>query len=163
MRGRAPRIDVCFLNLTQVYAMYRIGFSLILLVGIVGAIGCGGPKLVKVTGRVTLDGKDLEDGEITFVSKDPAIGPDAGKITGGRFDVMVKPGSKKVEIRASKQIGVIKDKAMGGDFPQFESIIPDKYNEKSELTLDVPDAGVQDKLFELKSEKRGPVRPPIGP
>jgi hypothetical protein len=130
--------------------MYRL-LTVGLLAAVFCAAGCGGPKMVKVSGRVTLDGKDLPDGEIILVPDDPKQGPDAGKITDGRFELMARPGPKKVEIRASRELPPIKDKAMGGaGIPQFESIIPQKYNDKTELKLDVPDSGVQDKVFELK-------------
>ncbi|MDY3557570.1 hypothetical protein R5W23_000097 [Gemmata sp. JC673] len=121
--------------------------------------GCGGPSVVKVSGRVTLDGKGVEDGEIVLVPTDPKLGPDAGKITGGRFELMAKPGAKKVEIRANREITGKKDGAMGSPFKTFESIIPDRYNDRSELTLDVPTTDVTEKLFELKSEKRGSKAP----
>jgi len=129
-----------------------------------GVAGCE-QKLVKVSGRVTLDGADLPDGDIVLVPEDPKQGPDAGKIVNGRFEVMAKPGKKKVEIRASKELPPIKDGAMGGaGIPRFESIINEKYNDKTELTLDVPAGGVNDQLFELKTVKtKAPPTAPIGP
>jgi hypothetical protein len=141
--------------------MYRFLLFSVVCAAVCSA-GCGNP-LAKVTGRVTLDGKDITDGEIILVPEDPTQGPDAGKITAGKFDLMAKPGKKKVEIRATRELPPIKDPAMGGaGIPQFESIIPQKYNDKTELTLEVPPSGVADKLFELKSEKgRSPV--PKGP
>ncbi|HEY1191710.1 MAG TPA: hypothetical protein VGE74_29020 [Gemmata sp.] len=136
---------------------------LVALVLVLGASGCGAPSLVKVSGRVTLDGKELEDGEISLVPADPKHGLDAGKITGGRFEFLAKPGMKKVAIRANREVTGKKDAAMGNNFRQFESIVPERYNEKTELTLDVPTDGVVDHLFELQSDKRGSGADPKGP
>ncbi len=141
--------------------MYRS--ILILVIGpVVFAIGCGGPKYVKVTGHVTLNGESVNDGEIILVPDDRKLGADAGKITNGNFELLAKPGAKKVEIRASREIKSMKDNAMGGSTPQFESIIPPQYNDQSELKWTVSDSGEKDKLFELKGE-RGKTYVPRGP
>lgn len=139
--------------------MVRSLIGFVLLGVAVGSSGCDS-SLVQVTGQVTLDGKDLPDGEIIFVPEDPTQAPDAGKISNGKFDVLVKPGNKKVEIRASRELPPIKDEAMGeAGVPRFESIIPQQYNDKTQLTLEVPPTGVSNKLFELQGMKGQPASP----
>ena len=100
------------------------------------AIGCNnGPKMVKVTGDVSYEGKPVESGEIIFLSTDPAFGPDAGPIANGRFEFMAKTGSKRVEIRGTKQVAMT---AMG---PLMKEFIPLEFNADSKLTAEVTPAG----------------------
>lgn len=110
--------------------------------------GCSPPKPVPVSGRVTLDGEDLAEGDIEFVSDNPAFGPEAGKVAQGRFELQARPGKNKVKITATRKL------PPKGGFDYFESVIPAKYNEQTELTADVPGEGRSDLLFELKSDKK---------
>lgn len=112
------------------------------------AAGCSGPTHAPVAGRVTLDQADLPDGEIQFVHENPAFGPEAGPIAGGRFDLKARPGKNKVRITAARMTG----KKGGFDF--FENVVPARYNETTELTADIPNGGSPDLLFELKSDKK---------
>jgi hypothetical protein len=112
------------------------------------AAGCAPPKQVKVSGRVTLDGADLSEGDIVFVPNDASKRQEAGKIVGGRYEVSVWPGDHKVQISAAREL------PKKGEFAYFESIIPERYNEKTELTATVPPEGKQDVNFELKSDKK---------
>jgi hypothetical protein len=112
------------------------------------AAGCSGDRPVPVAGRVTLDGADLAQGEIQFVPDDPARGPEAGPVTNGRFELAARPGKHKVRVTAAKSTG------FKGGFEYFESIVPARYNDATELTADVPAGGSRELKFELRSDKR---------
>jgi hypothetical protein len=111
-------------------------------------VGCGpdGPQMVEVSGTVKYDGKDVPDGDIMFVPENKAIGPDAGKIKDGKYAFKVKSGRHRVEITALRKIPGKKD-AMGED--ATEHAIPEKYNVKSELTVEVA-PGKANHPFDLK-------------
>lgn len=117
------------------------------VVGVMTA-GCSGPSHAPVAGRVTFDQTDLPDGEIQFVHENPAFGPEAGPISGGRFDLKARPGKNKVRITAARSIG------KKGGFEFSENYVPARYNDSTELTADIPNAGNPDLLFELKSDKK---------
>ena len=109
-----------------------VGLLAVLLV----AAGCGsGPKLYEVDGTVTLDGKDLPEGDIVFTPEDPKLGPDAGKIKDGKYKFKSKAGKMKVQIRATREVPG--KKGPMGTEPLLEDIIADEYNAKTTLTADI--------------------------
>lgn len=122
-------------------------------------------NLVKAGGTVTLDGKPLPNAVVTFES--PVDGTNANGLTGadGRYVLMfdsqmagVMPGKKIVRISTTKKILGLNAKegeeasesdAAGG--PRVE-LVPDKFNRKTELTVEVtPDK--TDYNFDLTSEE----------
>ncbi len=122
--------------------MIAVSFALLL------AAGCGGsPKLVPVTGKVVHGGKGLTAGSVWL---HPAEGnPWQGEKPGGQLQLDgsftmktyphgegVPPGAYKVTL-APELAGRIRR-------PDYGKA------EKTPLRLDVPDGGVQDKVFEVK-------------
>jgi len=107
--------------------------------------GCGGDGRVQISGVVTLDGVPIESGTIAFRPVDGS-GPTAGVlISHGRYSARVWPGRMRVEIQGYKEVG--QERALASDpdspiVPKTEPIVPEKYNTKSILTIDVnEDAG----------------------
>jgi hypothetical protein len=104
--------------------------------------GCGTAdprsRSFEVSGTVTYNGRPLPDGDVTLISDDPTLAADGGKITAGRFRFLASAGRKRVEVRASREIpippGVVRD-------PRYEDYVPAKYNERSELSLEVVPGG----------------------
>jgi hypothetical protein len=102
--------------------------------------GCGaGSNLATVSGEVKIDGKLADKGEVAFLSAD-GTAPSAGGQIGpdGRYTARVPLGLMKVEVRVSKVVG--KKALYGKDGPYqevLEEILPERYNTKTELTLDV--------------------------
>ena len=86
----------------------------LLALTVVGLSGCGpsGPKRYPVSGVVNFDGKPLQEGHIVLMPADGKGAPDAGPITDGKFSFEALPGTKKVEITASREEGEI-DPVMG--------------------------------------------------
>lgn len=114
--------------------------------------GCGrsGPVDYPISGKVTWDGKPIPYGYITLTPTDVSgVAPDSGTITDGRFDFRAKPGPKRVEVRADREVGSV-DKAMGS--MQREQYIPAHFNDKSTLTAEVPEGGKSDYEFNLTAK-----------
>jgi hypothetical protein len=117
-----------------------------------GLTGCGdssGPpaaKRYKVSGTVTLDGKSIASGAIRFL--DVKGGGDGGEIKNGSYSLLATPGEKRVEISASAP----SDKNVEGkeSVKDTVSLVPAKYNSKSELKQTVAEKD-NNFNFELKS------------
>jgi hypothetical protein len=62
----------------------RLG-RLVCAVGLLALAGCGGPKLVSVSGKVTVGGQPLTTGQVLF-SPDPSKGNNARVACVGRLD-----------------------------------------------------------------------------
>jgi hypothetical protein len=123
--------------------------------------GCGGPDvervpLVRVRGKVTLDGKPLKQAVVVFESADGSFSY-AETNSWGRYDLRfdsqtrgVTPGTKTVRVSMNRRIhglnsndeGAPGDKAGGSFRKQPPERVPEKYNVQSTLTVDVkPAAG----------------------
>ena len=118
--------------------------------------GCGGPSgpvKVTVTGKITLDGKPVPNGQVIFSDAAGVVAADSGDIKNGQFSFRSTLGSKKVSI-SSMQASADKKAAVGGipgdpvseknPATVYEDIIPEKYNSKTELKVDVTQKGPND-------------------
>jgi hypothetical protein len=121
---------------------------------VVGCGGGGGPSAT-VSGEVLVDGKPLEDGNITFTGPSGKI--NAGPISNGRYEgVKAEPGLNKVSL-SERRPGPKKAPYPGSKVmhPTIEEGLPEKYNEKSDLTLDVqPGANTKDWKVEGKPRRK---------
>jgi hypothetical protein len=119
----------------------------VLVLAIVLAGGCGGIKRVPVKGKVTYDGKAIEDGEIRFIPQRMDIGPVAGShIVNGSYECAgpkggVMPGKCKVEITAYRPLRAKPDP----NVPDEQKV---QYLKKT-VDYNVPDAGPVEKNFDL--------------
>ena len=123
-----------------------------LLVALGTLTGCDSGAMVKVTGVVTLDGKPIEKGAITFVPADGKAPTTGGPIKAGRYTVQVPRGLMKVSITAPKVVGMKKLYSTPNS-PEMEvtaEALPAKYNEATELKVEVT-AGTKQQDFELRS------------
>jgi hypothetical protein len=126
------------------------------LVSIVAVVGCA-QKPTVVSGSVSWDGNPVKEGSIHFSPKDGKGQTAGGPITDGKYSVEVLPGSYVVKIYWPKQAAAKAGSDAGpgsappgpGSAPpgagsgERKEEIPDKYNEKSTLTLDVSGATLQ--------------------
>lgn len=129
----------------------------ILLLAIIASlcVGCGSPdprsRSFQVSGTVTYDDQPVGEGGIMLTSDDPTLPDDAGSIANGSFKFLASAGKKTVRIRASREIpqpvqpGVLRD-------PVFEEYLPAKFNEKSELTIEVVPGEANSFVLDLKSQ-----------
>ena len=103
-------------------------------------MGCGpaGPRKIRISGTVTLDGSPLTDGNVVFIPLDPALGAAGGQITAGDFTIETYPGPHRIEVYADKKVS----RPIGPDDPpelgfMLTSLVPERYNKKTTLTCDV--------------------------
>ena len=132
-------------------------------------VGCGGSsgglEKAGVSGKITYQGKPVEDGEIRLVPIKGTKGPaSSGIIKNGEYAITarggVPVGTHSVEIQAYLPIPGARPytaaQADGqwdikeGDLPK-KQILPYQYNRKSTLELTIePDAGSVSKNFDLR-------------
>ncbi|MEX0641456.1 MAG: hypothetical protein WD468_02080 [Pirellulales bacterium] len=117
-------------------------------------IGCGrssGLTRVVVRGDVTLNGSPVEEGHIHFMPIDGTAGPvTIARITGGKYVCDAKGGvpvgKQRVEILAWDP----KLPPGGRGEPTRPQLIPEKYNEQSELVETISnESGAVEKNFNL--------------
>jgi hypothetical protein len=101
--------------------------------------GCRDNTVSQVSGSVTFDGNPIEDGTISFYPKDGKTQPAGGNIKSGAYSVQVPVGHMEVRISMGKVIGKKKlyDKKDSREYELKGEALPEKYNTKSELRLDV--------------------------
>lgn len=81
--------------------------TLICLIGLICLVAaCNrGPKMVNISGTITIAGETFDKGIVQFDPVDKQ-GPSAGgKIENGKYSVSVPPGEKIVRIRGTKVVG----------------------------------------------------------
>ncbi len=115
--------------------------------------GCSSSDDAAVTGAVTLDGKPVETGAITFMPTDGKSRVTGTQIKAGKYSAKVPLGVQRVEIHAPKVVGH-KKMYNAPDSPLEEitdEALPPKYHSQSELQLEVK-AGENQKDFSLTSK-----------
>jgi hypothetical protein len=125
-----------------------------LLLTLVALAGCGDNSgLVEVKGTVTLDGAPLEKGAISFSPVDGKTKTAGANIEAGNYSARVPPGTMKVSISAGKVVGKkpLYDRPGSRERDVIEEMVPARYNEETELRLEVKPGGVQ-KNWDLKSK-----------
>ena len=140
---------------------------LLLSLAFVLILGCGsGTTLAPVSGRVTMNGKPQEGASVNFepqssgekksleaplnsVGKTDEKGEYSLETIKGHKGALV--GKHKVYISLHKvQPGSGDERVPRGGWPK-KDLVPIRYNEKSELTIDVPSGGTDKANFDLKS------------
>jgi hypothetical protein len=125
------------------------------------ATGCNsGPRLSRLYGEVSYQGKPIEKGTIEFVPIDGTQGPSTGgPIVNGRYEVLAAHGAREggvyqVQITALKKTGKTIANIMDANGPPMEledNFIPPKYNRESTLKVTVtPEAAGKAINFELQ-------------
>jgi hypothetical protein len=121
---------------------------------LLAAAGCGTRDLPRyaVTGTVTFEGEPVPKGDVQLLPLAAPRGPDATRITAGQFATRSIAGKHRVEIRALRPLpGGQLD---GFGLPATEAYIPARYNESSELEVEVTPAGPNDFRFDLMGQRR---------
>ncbi len=123
-----------------------IGYGLLLLL----AAGCGKPgdgfSRFPVEGTVTLDGKPLKSGTITFNATGQGASS-SGEIAEGAFklsgDDGLSPGPYRVEIYSIQPTGkkVPSAEDPGTLVDETTNVVPKQYNASSTLTTEIPAGG----------------------
>ena len=113
--------------------------SLLLLAAAPLCCGCGS-KFSAVTGDVSLGGKPLEMGTISFFPADGHGTTAAAKIDDGQFSASVPPGRYKVQISGFRKTGKRHANQSDPSSPIvdiLEPIVPARYNTATTLTCEV--------------------------
>jgi hypothetical protein len=116
--------------------------------------GCGGQTTGEVSGLVTVDGVPVEIGVVRFSALDGTGQPKGGEIRDGKYTVRDVPlGVMKVEIVGSKHGPKTKlyNTANSPEVSKPIRVVPERYNEKSDLKFDVK-PGANQKDWELHSK-----------
>ncbi len=104
-------------------------------------VGCGGtqdPGAVLISGVVTYNGQPVETGEIRLRPVDADTSGGAGKIENGQFRLQSPPGKMKASIIAFREIpGKVVELNPGEKSVAVEQYIPSKFNDKTELVIEV--------------------------
>lgn len=105
----------------------------------VSALGCtndSDPRTCFVWGRITLDGEPIEEGEVTFLSDNGETRADSAAITLGEYKLHCTPGSKRVQIRAYREMSESsqKDSQFAANAHPREQFVPRRYNDDTELS-----------------------------
>ena len=127
----------------------------LLAFAVVAMAGCskGDPNQSEVSGTVTVDGQPAKEGAIAFIPVSGNAPTAGGVIAEGKYTAKVHVGAAKVEIRIPKVVGQKKlyDTPDSPVRPIMDESLPAKYNEQSELTLDVT-PGTTEKNFDLSTK-----------
>ncbi|MGL4552563.1 MAG: hypothetical protein ACRC33_15430 [Gemmataceae bacterium] len=121
---------------------------------LVAALGCGpgGIRREVVHGKVTFKGQPVSAGQIRFLID--SMPTAMGQISKGAYRIDhlggVPVGSGKVEIEGFEETKkVVFTSIDGKKTMEANQVLPAKYNEKSELKVDITAGGTNEKNFEL--------------
>jgi hypothetical protein len=122
-----------------------------------GLAGCAdsGPKRYAVSGEVKWRGQPLDQGAITFLAEDPALGSAGGAmIKDGHYSIPAKqgllPGRYKVAVTsADPKKAVDPDAPPGAPGPVYKDRVQPKYNSQTTLTAEVKAEGANTFNFEV--------------
>lgn len=132
----------------------RAAVSAVLLAALLILSGCAdGPPMGEVSGNVTIDGKPVDKGAIKFEPEDGKTPTAGGEISEGFYLVRVPVGPMKVSISAPKVVGKkpIYNTPNSPEMPITVEALPARYNEKTELRLDVKPGKIE-KHYDLQSK-----------
>jgi hypothetical protein len=116
----------------------RVG-AFLLLTGVFAFAGCSDQSTAEVSGMVRVDGNPVETGSIMFVPADGIGSTAGGEIKDGKYSVRVPVGKMKVSISSPKLVRMKKlyNTPDSPEMPWNEEALPKRYNEQTELELDV--------------------------
>ena len=113
---------------------------------------CGTP-MAEVSGTVYVDDQILKEGEIIFQEVDNSKAPVSNKIIDGKYSLKMVPGSKRIQIKASRPTAK-PDPVMGT--AAREAMIAEEFNERTTLKMDVTTGKHDNVDFKVKSILRDP-------
>lgn len=128
--------------------MNRYGMSLTAAVVMAAFVGCSNSDgMVPVEGQVMLNGKPLETGQMQFIPTQGTKGPTSGAaLVDGKFSARIPEGKILVKITSPEKYGPRTehfDPATNSTVvnQMARERVPAKYNEISELVVDVKSGG----------------------
>jgi hypothetical protein len=129
--------------------------SILVMLGLVFVCcGCDSqPKRYAVRGTVSYQGQPIKFGSISFRAEDGSTG--AAQIQDGKYEVEavggLLPGSYRVAINyPNPKIPLPSGNEAPGEAVPIREMLPPKYNDQTELTLEVGEEDKNDANFVLK-------------
>jgi len=109
------------------------------LMAAIAITGCSDPNVGVVRGTVTINGVPPKSGSIAFFPTDGKSRIAGTEIVDGQYTLEVPRGPAKVEVRVPKVVGQKKlyDTPESPVKDLMAESLPPKYNDATELTLDV--------------------------
>jgi hypothetical protein len=95
---------------------------------VIGCSGGDGPAIV--SGRVTFDGRTVDDGAIYFVDAGTEVVGGFSRIQAGNYRAVVKRGRWAVRITGNRRVPETLDET---GIPLVEQYIPSRFNDATEL------------------------------
>lgn len=125
---------------------------LVVCAGMLAALGCNSenlPNLGKVTGKITFDGKPLNNAIVEFDRVDASVAPAFGKTdTEGKYELYYSRAAKGATVGEHKVL-VTAFADAGESGKATKEFVPAKYNVMSELKATVK-RGANEINFDLK-------------
>lgn len=120
--------------------------------------GCGDPTQGTVSGTVVIDGQPAKTGGITYEPLDKDGRTAGAEILDGQYSGIVPVGKYRVKLRVSKKVGETKiyDTPDSPIQPILEEVLPEKFNDITELTIEVP-AGKSTKDWKFSGGELSPT------
>jgi len=118
---------------------------------VAAVVGCWDGK-GSVRGTVTMDGKPVASGSVTFVKQGGELAREGAVIREGSFQAAVPPGTYKLELNGQRVVGKRTQKGFDGKDETLDvtqELFPDRYNSKTELTEEIK-SGVNVIKLDLK-------------
>lgn len=114
-------------------------------------VGCGESwPTVPLSGTVTVDGKPVERGHISFAPLEKDMGPDASApIVNGRYELRAPKGKVRVFLQGTRETGRMITQ-FGKEEPEVVSVIPERY--AAGIEIDTNDGSPS---FALSSDPSG--------
>jgi len=127
-------------------------------------VGCGGPRVAPVSGRVTLGGKALVNATVIFEPQSSRNAPGPGShgktnsngeytlklMTGDQDGALI--GTHKVSITAYEGDDSVVPSSAGVNVFRHR-LVPEEYNARSQLTFEVTARGSTDANFDIPAPK----------
>jgi hypothetical protein len=125
------------------------------LLSICGACNRNSLDLQAISGKVSFDSRPLVSGAIRFTPATQSGLATGSAIADGMYRIPwekgLPPGTYKVQISAADVPPGFKPVPIGGEIPPSKELIPEKYNLKSELSVEVKSGGRNTFNFDLSS------------
>src|SRR5262245_7095956 len=130
----------------------------LLAVALVLVLGCGGRKFASVSGTVTMDGKPLPNAVVTFIPVAEKGAIDAGESSTGKTNekgefTLKSTTGKNGALVGKHKVSISIQKTKVGESEERTrtvELVPNRYNENTELSFDVPSGGTSKADFPLK-------------
>jgi hypothetical protein len=137
-------------------AIVRTVFAILILAALAGCISRSAPQQRgKLSGKVTLDGKPVASGRISFIALDASGANAAAPITNGEYSLAEGEGPAKGKYRVQFSVpSATKRRIPNDDVPgQFieeaSETLPPRYHRESAITLDYDPATPQPFNYDL--------------